>query len=121
MNGNSFNWVPWAIGGAFGIISALIGVIYAAVQRRADKQDARIDAHAELYARHAEHNVEHISAMLERLKAAETEIQTLKAEVHSLRERWHEMRNDVTQSLASWYSNVVELVHRLTGRRPPPP
>lgn len=101
-------WALWAIGGAFGTICALIGIIYAAGQRRDDKQDER--------AGHTEGALERLAetaaASKERLRAAEIEIQVLKSEVAGLRERWHEQQGDTARALASWYTSIVEQMNR---------
>lgn len=101
-------WVLWAIGATFGTICALLGIIYAAGQRRDDKQDQRAENSEAAHERLAETE----AATKERLRAAEIEIQVLKSEVAGLRERWHEQQGDTARALASWYTSIVEQMNR---------
>lgn len=101
-------WVLWAIGATFGTICALIGIIYAAGQRRDDKQDQRAENTEAAHERLSET----AAATKERLRAAEIEIQVLKSEVAGLRERWHEQQGETARALASWYTSIVEQMNR---------
>jgi chromosome segregation ATPase len=101
-------WALWAIGAAFSVFCALIGVIYIAGQRRDDKQDSRSEA---IEVENDRQN-ETATAMRERLRAAEIEIQVLKSEVGAIRERWHEQQGETARALASWYSSIIDTLNR---------
>jgi uncharacterized protein YukE len=101
-------WALWAIGATFGTICALIGIIYAAGQRRDDKQDQRAQSIESAHERFADTT----ASTKERLRAAEIEIQVLKSEVAGLRERWHAQQGETAHALASWYTSIVEQLNR---------
>lgn len=93
---------PWAVVGiAATIICGLIGVIYWSGRSRDEKQDEAL----------AEHVKDDIKAH-ERLTAMETEVSTLKVEVGKLRDMRHDILDQVSHSLASWYTSIVEMINR---------
>jgi hypothetical protein len=102
------SWALWAIGAAVGIISALVAVIYTAGQHRDDKQDQRFEMIESMLEKH----VETMTAFRERLRAEEIETQVLKTEVAGLRDRWHDMTSETRRALTSWYSSIMEQIHK---------
>lgn len=90
------------------IVCGLVGVIYYAGQNRDDKQDARAERNEQRMERHVTEDV----AAHERLRAVETEVTNLKAEVAGLRQRWHDLRSEITHTLATWYSDIMERLRK---------
>lgn len=100
---------PWQIVAlAVVIVCGLVGVIYWAGQNRDDKQDARFALDEAAFKEHVRDDVQ----AHERLKAVETEVANLKAEVSGLRQRWHDLRNEVTHTLSSWYTDIIEKIKK---------
>lgn len=100
---------PWqVIGIAVAIVCALIGVIYLAGQSRDDKQDARADKDEQALREHARDDVR----AHERLTAVETKVETLTTEVRSLREMRHDIIEQVSHSLASWYTDILKTIDK---------
>jgi chromosome segregation ATPase len=84
---------------ALSVIGALIGAIWLLLRAKVERLEARLDEHVR----------DDINAH-ERLKAAETKIESLDREVTGLRERWHDLRNEISQTLSSWYMSVIKMV-----------
>jgi type II secretory pathway pseudopilin PulG len=91
---------------ALGVIGSLLGIIYWAGQSRDDKQDKRFETNENSFREHVREDVR----AHERLTAVETEVANLKTEVRGLREMRHDIMTHVSQSLASWYSKIVEMI-----------
>ena len=88
---------PWQWAVAVPIALALIGLIARLASRGPDRTEKRLDDHI------AEDVKVH-----ERVVKIETEVSTLKEEVRSLREMRHEILENVTKTLASWYTSIID-------------
>lgn len=96
---------PWQIiGSILAIACALIGVIYYAGQHRDDKQDDRHSRNEKEFSEHVRDDI----AAYERLRAVETEVANLKSEVKGLREKWHDLRSEITHTMATWYTDIMD-------------
>lgn len=98
--------IEWILGISIGIVGALVGIIYYAGQSRDDKQDARFERGERSVVEHIKEDAD----IHERVVRVETKVETLEHEVQKIREMRHEMVTHNTEALASWYTNVVEMV-----------
>lgn len=97
---------------ALGVICGLIGVIYYAGQSRDDKQDARFEKNEATVKEHIRDDI----LAHERLKAVETKVETLQTEVKTLRDMRHDIIEQVSHSLASWYTSILKEI-QLMGEK----
>lgn len=86
---------------AISIIGTLVGAIWLLLRAKVERNDSKID----------EHIKDDIEAH-ERLKAVETKVENLEREVMGLRERWHDLRNEISHTLASWYTSVIQMINK---------
>lgn len=96
----------WLAAFVFPIIFGLIGVLYAAGQRRDDKQDIR--------ATEKENTIDEHSQEIAKLM---TDVANLKEEVRGVRKRYHDYRDEVTHTLAGWYTDVTKTVNERFSQR----
>lgn len=92
---------PWVWALIVPAALAFIGAFWALVRRGSERNEKRLDDH-----------IREDVAAHERLRAVETKVDNLEREVSSLRERWHELRNEVSQTLASWYNSVIQMIKK---------
>ena len=88
---------PWMWAIAATVALAIAGLILRLASRQPDRTEKRLDDHI------AEDVKVH-----ERVVKIETKVDTLEAEVRSLREMRHEIIENVTKSLASWYTSIID-------------
>lgn len=96
----------WLIALAVSIVCGLIGIIYLAGQSRDDKQDARAERNETALADHVRDDIE----AHERIRALETKVDSHDREIANLRERWHDLRNEISQTLSSWYLSIIKII-----------
>lgn len=90
---------PWMWAIAVTVALAIAGLIVKLATRGPDRTEKRLD----------EHIAEDVKVH-ERVVKVETEVDTLKDEVRSLREMRHEIIENVTKSLASWYTSIIDRI-----------
>lgn len=78
--------LEWLAGLSFAAIFGLIGIIYAAVRSRQDRQDGRL-----------EHHIDEDVKVHERVSVIESKVVQLEREQGGMRTRLHDLASDVTK------------------------
>jgi len=99
---------PWAWAIILPVIIGLIGVIYTAGQRRDDKQDVRMEKNEQAF----DDKVKADAALHERVVRTETKVEINVDEIAKLRDMRHSILDDVTKTLAGWYSEIMDQIRK---------